>query len=132
MASINEITPSILKITNKRVITTKNLLSLINIFSFVFITNNKVPIAITKPMFATLLPTIFPIINPDSFENEADIEVANSGNEVPIEINVNPITNSLTPIRLANLAECSTKKSEPFIKITNENSLKRQGPQGLA
>ena len=72
-------------------------------------------------MFAILLPTIFPIINPDSFENDADIEVANSGNDVPIETNVNPITNSLTPICLANLAECSTKKSEPFIKINNES-----------
>ena len=118
---MNEIILSRLKIINNIVTSNKKKLSLLNIFSFVSIVNNKVPIARINPMFAMLLPTMFPIINPDSFEIEAEIDVASSGNEVPIETRVNPMTNSLTPMCLASLAEFSTKKLAPLIRTNNEN-----------
>ena len=82
-----------------------------------------------NPMFAILLPTRLPTINPLEPFSDAAIEDASSGKDVPTAIKVKPIIKSETPSALAilepdstNLSEPPTKRTSPII-ISNNSSI---------
>jgi len=79
----------------------------------------------TQPRLKMLLPTTLPTAMSRSPRKLATTEVTTSGNEVPVAMIVNPMTNSLTPHAEANVTAPPTNHLAPKPSPTKPPTIHR-------